>query len=356
MGPAKTHCRLKDDMQLDELGEPGRARAQIVHVADARVRAHERENSLAIFVRQLAIHKHVDRLAADAHRAPDHVGRDRERHADVDQRLLEVAGEKDARAHGDVGHEVGHVVRLVRMNGQRLRATHDMALEEHQGERQDHAHAAHDHADMLAFDGPRIQEAVDDGHADADRRSGDEAGLRHAGQRLGLAVAEAMLGVGRRERLANGEESDERRHEVERGVDQGRQHAHRAGEQPRRRLGRDQGHGYRHGGKTGQPHQAAGFGRAGVYGYSVRVDHGAPADARLYSRRSCRRKAPSCQNSIRMGCRRKPDQCGGLGTVPTRCFAPNSATLFSRANRLSSGRDWSDAQAPIWLPRARVAK
>jgi len=47
---------------------------------------------------------------------------------------------------------------------------------------------------------------------------------------------------------------------------------------------------------------------------------------------------------------------GGRGTVPTTCLAATAATRFSRAKRLSSGRDWSDAQAPIWLPRARVAK
>ena len=38
------------------------------------------------------------------------------------------------------------------------------------------------------------------------------------------------------------------------------------------------------------------------------------------------------------------------------CLAATSATRFSSAKRLSSGRDWSEAQAPIWLPRARVAK
>ena len=88
-------------------------------------------------------------------------------------------------------------------------------------------------------------------------RGGDEAGLHQPRQRLGLAMAEAVIGVGRDQRLADGEEGDQRAHEVERGVDQRRQHAHRVGHPPSRRLGHDQHHRHRHRGEGGQPHQAS---------------------------------------------------------------------------------------------------
>ena len=64
----------------------------------------------------------------------------------------------------------------------------------------------------------------------------------------------------------------------------------------------------------------------------------------------------SCQNSIECGTTRKPDQCGGRGTTPSGNLLENSSTLRSSSARLASGCDWSDAQAPIWLSRGRLAK
>ena len=52
-------------------------------------------------------------------------------------------------------------------------------------------------------------------------------------------------------------------------------------------------------------------------------------------------------------------QCGdhqsGRGISPIGCRAVKSATAFSSANRLSSGRDCFDAHAPMRLPRGRLA-
>ena len=59
---------------------------------------------------------------------------------------------------------------------------------------------------------------------------------------------------------------------------------------------------------------------------------------------------------MRRGSRRKPDQCGGRGTAAMPNWAVKRATRFSSSKRPASGRDWVDAQAPIWLLRARVAK
>ena len=58
-------------------------------------------------------------------------------------------------------------------------------------------------ADDLLLHRLRMQEAVDHRQQQPARRGRDEAGLRHARQRLGLAVAEAMLLVGRRQRVAD---------------------------------------------------------------------------------------------------------------------------------------------------------
>jgi hypothetical protein len=56
------------------------------------------------------------------------------------------------------------------------------------------------------------------------------------------------------------------------------------------------------------------------------------------------------------GMTRNPDQCGGRGTAPMPNLAVNCAIRRSSTKRPSSGRDCSEAQAPIWLVRGRVAK
>ena len=56
---------------------------------------------------------------------------------------------------------------------------------------------------------------------------------------------------------------------------------------------------------------------------------------------------------MRAGAIRKPDQCGGRGTLPTAYLAANLAIRFSSSKRPSRGRDWSLAQAPIWLSCGR---
>ena len=41
---------------------------------------------------------------------------------------------------------------------------------------------------------------------------------------------------------------------------------------------------------------------------------------------------------------------------PSENFLSNSSTLAIKAARLARGRDWSEAHAPIWLPRPRESK
>ena len=65
------------------------------------------------------------------------------------------------------------------------------------------------------------------------RRDGDQHDLDQRGQRLGLAVAEAMVVVGGQRRDAHPEERDQAGDEVERGVGEAAEHRHRAG-RPRR--------------------------------------------------------------------------------------------------------------------------
>src|SRR5258708_1145827 len=65
MGVAQRHRWVDDDMELDELGEARRPRTQLVHVANLGVTARDLEDPLPLPVRQLAVHQHVERVAAD---------------------------------------------------------------------------------------------------------------------------------------------------------------------------------------------------------------------------------------------------------------------------------------------------
>ena len=78
--------------------------------------------------------------------------------------------------------------------------------------------------------------------------------------------------------------------------------------------------------------------------------------SRVYTRRSCSRLGMLCQNSMRFGTRRNPDQCGGRGTGPPAKRASISRTRTSSTPGCSIGWLCSDAHAPSWLPRAREAK
>jgi hypothetical protein len=93
-------------------------------------------------------------------------------------------------------------------------------------------------------------------HHQYERRSEDEGHLHEAGQRLGLAVAEAVLRIRRHERLPDRDQVDDRGGGIERGVEQARQHADRAGLEERAELEHDQEQRRPDRREAGEPHQA----------------------------------------------------------------------------------------------------
>lgn len=62
------------------------------------------------------------------------------------------------------------------------------------------------------------------------------------------------------------------------------------------------------------------------------------------------------QHSICMGTIRKPDPCGGRGTVLSRNLSSKAATAASSSSRDAISRLWFDTLAQGWLPRGRLAK
>ena len=90
------------------------------------------------------------------------------------------------------------------------------------------------------------------------RAAGDEGRLAEHRQRLGLAVAEAMLAVGRAHRMAHRDQVDQRRGGIEQRVDKARQQRDRAGFEPGGEFDRDQQRRDRDRGVGRQPPQPVG--------------------------------------------------------------------------------------------------
>src|ERR1700682_2440316 len=95
VGVAEWHRRVEDDMELDELREARRSRAQLVYAAHLGMAARDVEDPLSLVVWQLAVHQHVERVAADFPGPVNEIERDQSRHAAVDQRLGAPFGDID---------------------------------------------------------------------------------------------------------------------------------------------------------------------------------------------------------------------------------------------------------------------
>ena len=72
--------------------------------------------------------------------------------------------------------------------------------------------------------------------ADEHRGDGDDDHLDERGKRLGLAVPEAVVVVGRRSSDTNAKQDDEAGDQIQRAVRQGAKHRHRMESAERRRI------------------------------------------------------------------------------------------------------------------------
>ena len=114
-------------------------------------------------------------------------------------------------------------------------------------------------------------------------RRGNEGALGQARQRLGLAVAEAVLGIGGGQCLANGEQVQAGGEKIECRIGKAGQHRHRMGGEIGHRLDRHQQDSDRNRGDGGAPHQKAGAQHMGcihAHGNSLWLDQGDDASAR----------------------------------------------------------------------------
>ena len=305
MRAQQAHAAIHLDVDLDEGGRPGDPGAQIVGGGDLGVRQRDLADLFAFVVGQLAVHQLDQGQARQLRRGID----DPDADGGAEQRIEDIEA-KDAAQHqrrddAAVEDQIAAIVQFVGGDRDRAGAAHDMPLIEDQRHRhRDRKHHDRDACRRVMHRGRRDHPAHRLGQQQQ-RAADDERRLAEHGERLGLAVAKAMLAIGRGHRMAHREQIDDRGDEVEQRVDQARQQRHRAGIEPGREFDRDQHHGDGDRG-IGRPAPQPVRRRPVDQGKSRSRRH--PSPSRTNNQRSCRREGRSCQNSIRCGITRKPDQ------------------------------------------------
>ena len=228
------------DHDVGEGSAPGLAEAEPTN-GDGRVEAGDRVVRRLHGVRRRAIHQHVDVAADEPGGGGDDEHRDEERCDRV--ALGEPRPCRDEAAHhGDRREQVGAEVDRVREE-RRARVLPGSAIRDDEArevDRDDQEEHGEDPPRGLDVQLDPAREACHGERCDADRDEHEEARLGERGEVLGLAVPVEVTLVGGLRRDADGEEREERGHQVCPGVRRVRDEA----EAPRREacdeLDRDQ--------------------------------------------------------------------------------------------------------------------
>jgi len=165
-------------------------------------------------------------------------------------------------------------VRLVGGDRHRTGARDHAALIENKPDRHDDGDQHHDQGRQTMLDGLGIEQPLNSLDHQKQRRSGDEGALRQPRQRLGLAMTEAMLLVGRGKRFVNGEHIEGGGKKIERGVGKAGQHRHGMGEEIGEGLDRHQKQRNADGRQRRPAHEPAIVGRSITHGKSRSVRQG----------------------------------------------------------------------------------
>ena len=219
-------------MHLDVHIGAGGAGAQLVDIGQPGVLGQQRDDLAPRLVGEFVVHQLARGFPEDADRAPEQHRGDGQRRQAVDAVQPEPGGDSDAHQGDHVGGQIGGVVRPVAGHRHGGGLFQHLALGDEQEGGQHDGDDHHGDRPALLFQRVRGQDV-------AHRLAGDQGGggehqasLHQAGERLGLAVSITVLSVGRRGGVAHGEESDQRRHQVEAGIRCRGEQGHRARGQP----------------------------------------------------------------------------------------------------------------------------
>ena len=156
---------------------------------------------------------------------------------------------------------------------------HHLALIKDQRDGAGDGDAHHDQRLEAVVDGFGRQDAAHALNHQEQSRGADEGPLRQTCQRLGLAMAEAVFGVGGCQRRADGDEIEPGGEKIQRRIRQARQHRHRMRGEIGVGLYRHQEQRYRHRSDSGALHQRCGLFQL-AHGNSLSVRQASPGASR----------------------------------------------------------------------------
>ncbi len=290
-------------MELCEVVAARAAGAEVVDAAQPVLPRGDVEKGLALVLGPFLVHQLVDRLARRLERPPAEPQRDQDAHHRIGAAHPEHLVEHHRDDDGEVEQQVALIMDVVGADRDRSGTVDDRFLVRQQckgGDDRDHRHAD---AELDVLPLARRTEGGDRAPRDAGGRCGDEHHLEQRGQRLRLAMAEAVIVVGGRRGEAHAVQRYQRRQQVERGVGEAAEHRDRAGMPCREPFQPQQEQRHRHrrdGGARGERNHPLALGLG--HGNSNPSDQ--PPSTAVKMRRSCSRWARSCQNSIVCGATR----------------------------------------------------
>ncbi len=256
----QAELRIQVRVHLDVHVGPRGARPQLVHAADLGVGGHAADDLGSGAIGQLVVEQLPGGVAEYRDRPPDQPAGHHQACRGVHARRVEQGGHADADQGDDVGGDVHQVVGPIPRDGDRLGLGQDPALGAGQGQGQQQRNPHHRHGPALGLDRLGRDQVAHGLLADQGRGGEHQARLQQAGEGFTLAVAVAVLAVGRSGGVAHRDEGPERGDDIERRIRQGGQGRHRPRGQPGQELDQGQHQRRRHRQAGDPPGQGGGLG------------------------------------------------------------------------------------------------
>ena len=246
-GPVARH----PDVELDEVVRPAGPRPQVVQPVELGMLGRRGEEGGALLLGPFAVHQLVDGMARGAPRPEQQPRRDDQPEDRVGPDQPDELVERQRHDHRGVEQQVGLVMNAVGGDRDRPGPRDHVPLVEDQQERRGHGDERHPDAQLGRGRRGARHQPFDRAIADPARRQRDQHDLDQGDERLGLAVAEAMVVIGGKRRDPHPGKRHHAGDQVERGVGKAAEHRHRGGRPRRPCLEPEQQHGDEHAGQRG---------------------------------------------------------------------------------------------------------
>ncbi len=255
VGAAQQRVAVKFQVELDKGRLAGGAGAQIVNITHLSMGERDIADLAPRIVGQLMIHQQVEGAMGDLPGREQNVSGDGDGKNRIGEGPAELPPEQQRNDNRAIDEQVAQIVERIRLDRDGTGLLDHATLKGHQDDGCHDGYRHHDDAKTRVLDRRRVEHPVACFDHQEYGRAADKGALAHRRERLGLAMAEAMLLVRRSQGRAHREQVEQRGGGIQQGIDQRREQAdgirHHIGEHLQ--ADESQRHGDR--GIGGQAHQ-----------------------------------------------------------------------------------------------------